>query len=328
MIGYTKNHPIYTESFEKQHERYLFFFDTGAKKPYGVLGYLRLHASLFHVDAANADYFFSLVTCPIVIECEGRPRNDFFTNRRIKEVFVESKWAGSSYLQTKKVKLLYPGINSNGKTGSVAKDKPVTICAVGHGGMVKGFDVVVRLFRELSRLHNIRLIIAGSFGHNFEYYPEISQEAYSHFFGDGFEVELKKDPRILFRPFKRKDLLATVYPEVDIYLHLSRLETFGFSILEALSNSLPVIGTRLHAIPEMVTHGYNGFLVDPFAFDINSIQWHNKAYEDARGHLEALITDDGLRREISLNAAKSAMSFSIDKKMDCLRKVYDNIITD
>lgn len=319
-------HPIYSESFEQKHKKYLFFFDNGTRRPWIVLGYLRRHASLFHVDAANADTFFSLVKCPIVIECEGMPRSEFFTNSKVKKVFVESRWAGSTYLEKQQVKLLYPGINMERRTVSATKTKPITICAVGYGGMVKGFDVVLRLFRDLGDTYGIKLILAGSFGHNYEHYPEITRKAYCHFFFSGIEDEVKKNAGILFRPFKRKELFTSVYPRADIYLHLSRLETFGFSVLEALSNGLPVIATKLHAIPEMVVHGYNGFLVDPFAFEINTVEWHNKAYEEAKGYLEMLISDEKLRREISLNARKSAMNFSIKRKMDCLETVYDRII--
>lgn len=47
----------------------------------------------------------------------------------------------------------------------------------------------------------------------------------------------------------------------DIYLQPSRTEGLSLSIMEALNYSLPVIGTRVGGIPEIVHEGENGYLL-------------------------------------------------------------------
>lgn len=48
----------------------------------------------------------------------------------------------------------------------------------------------------------------------------------------------------------------------DIYAHISLQEGFPISILEAMSVGKPIIATKVGGIPEMITHNYNGLLVE------------------------------------------------------------------
>jgi len=49
----------------------------------------------------------------------------------------------------------------------------------------------------------------------------------------------------------------------DIFLHHSRYESFGIGVLEAMSVGLPVIASCVGALPEIITEGYNGYLIPP-----------------------------------------------------------------
>jgi glycosyltransferase involved in cell wall biosynthesis len=54
----------------------------------------------------------------------------------------------------------------------------------------------------------------------------------------------------------------------DALVHPARWEGFGLALLEAMLSSLPVVATRVSAIPEIVADGETGLLVppdDPFA---------------------------------------------------------------
>ena len=49
----------------------------------------------------------------------------------------------------------------------------------------------------------------------------------------------------------------------DVFVHTSRWEGFGIVLLEAMLASLPVVATRVSAVPEVVVDGETGVLVEP-----------------------------------------------------------------
>jgi glycosyltransferase involved in cell wall biosynthesis len=49
----------------------------------------------------------------------------------------------------------------------------------------------------------------------------------------------------------------------DVFVHTSRWEGFGLVLLEAMLAGLPVVATRVSAVPEVVSEGETGFLLEP-----------------------------------------------------------------
>jgi glycosyltransferase involved in cell wall biosynthesis len=254
---------------------------------------------------------------------------DFFSDPDIQHVFVESRWAGAEFLQDERVTLLRPSV-AIPKVTTTRRSNPkrIVLLAVGHGGMVKGLDVVVRLYNTLKKDYPLRLVIAGSFGHNFEYYPEISREAFERANFETVQKELKCDPHVSVRGWRRSSLHSHVYPSADVYLHLSRLETFGYSVLEAMSHGLPVVATRLHAIPEMVHHGVTGWLVDPGTEDLNSTEWCSNVYDGALIATTQLIESSSLRRRFGEAGRRRVTdAYDIEFKRRELARVYERVLT-
>jgi len=56
--------------------------------------------------------------------------------------------------------------------------------------------------------------------------------------------------------------LAAAYAESDVVVVPSRYESYGFSIVDALSRGTPVISTRTGAAPDLILPGENGYLFD------------------------------------------------------------------
>ncbi len=49
----------------------------------------------------------------------------------------------------------------------------------------------------------------------------------------------------------------------DLFLLPSEVESFGLAALEAMACEVPVVATNTGGVPEVVTHGLDGYLVDP-----------------------------------------------------------------
>jgi len=57
--------------------------------------------------------------------------------------------------------------------------------------------------------------------------------------------------------------LHSLYHEADVYVQPSLYEPLGIAILEAMSMRKPVVATRVGGIPELITNGVEGLLVEP-----------------------------------------------------------------
>ncbi|RHW39299.1 N-acetyl-alpha-D-glucosaminyl L-malate synthase BshA [Lysinibacillus yapensis] len=86
--------------------------------------------------------------------------------------------------------------------------------------------------------------------------------------GDGPEKHRVLDS-IQTSPFKddvlflgKQENVAELFGISDLKLLLSENESFGLVLLEALACGVPGIGTNVGGIPEVVSHGENGFVVE------------------------------------------------------------------
>jgi glycosyltransferase involved in cell wall biosynthesis len=64
--------------------------------------------------------------------------------------------------------------------------------------------------------------------------------------------------------------LTRLYARASVFCVPTRLEPFGIVFIEAMMHRLPVIATRVGAIPEMVEEGVTGQLVEPR--DVNALE--------------------------------------------------------
>ncbi len=58
-----------------------------------------------------------------------------------------------------------------------------------------------------------------------------------------------------------REELVSIYQDADVFVFPSLCEGFGHVILEAMATGLPVIATEHTAGPDIITEGYNGFIV-------------------------------------------------------------------
>lgn len=72
--------------------------------------------------------------------------------------------------------------------------------------------------------------------------------------------ELKLDSDVLF--LGKQNNINELLAISDLTLLLSEKESFGLVLLEAMACGVPGIGTNIGGIPEVITHGETGYLVD------------------------------------------------------------------
>jgi glycosyltransferase involved in cell wall biosynthesis len=91
----------------------------------------------------------------------------------------------------------------------------------------------------------------------------------SPFYKDSYLMQLKHRlspdtaKRVTFvGPVAHSDVPA-YYGDADVYVNPSLYESFGMSIIEAMAAGVPVVATRGGAVPELISHGSTGLLVEP-----------------------------------------------------------------
>lgn len=97
-------------------------------------------------------------------------------------------------------------------------------------------------------------------------------------------------------PLDRSEV-AKRYRDADLFTLPSSAEAFGNVFAEALASGLPIVGSSIGGIPDLVEHGTNGFLVQPG--DVSALA----------GAIRYLADDPELRHEMAQrNRAKAEAS--------------------
>ncbi|WP_257351784.1 N-acetyl-alpha-D-glucosaminyl L-malate synthase BshA [Pseudalkalibacillus decolorationis] len=119
--------------------------------------------------------------------------------------------------------------------------------------------------------------------------------------GDGPEItvacrqskELGIDEDVLF--LGKQDNIADLFSISDLKLLLSEKESFGLVLLEAMACGVPVIGTNIGGIPEVIKDGETGFICEVGDIDeisekalllLEDQQMHTQMAENAIRHVQ------------------------------------------
>ncbi len=102
-------------------------------------------------------------------------------------------------------------------------------------------------------------------------------------------------PRIEFAGAVADSELARRYARADLFVAPSRFESFGLIYLEAMQHGVPVVGTAVGGVPEVVSDGVDGLLVPPGEAD---------ALAEA---LDRLMSDHDLRLRLG-DAARQSLA--------------------
>jgi glycosyltransferase involved in cell wall biosynthesis len=101
------------------------------------------------------------------------------------------------------------------------------------------------------------------------------------------------------------DEMPMVYRESDVFVLPSENETFGQVFTEAMSSGIPVIGTKVGGVPEIISDLYNGYLVEPNDSSILAQK------------IEILINDEQVRNNFIKAGLKTVSNkFTLEKQFD------------
>jgi glycosyltransferase involved in cell wall biosynthesis len=100
----------------------------------------------------------------------------------------------------------------------------------------------------------------------------------------------------------------------DIFVQPSLVEGFGMAALEAMAAGLPVVGTSVGGLPELIEDGWTGFLVPP----ANAMA--------LAGRLRDLLLDPDRRRAMgAAGQARVRQRFSAERMTAELAGIYDEL---
>jgi glycosyltransferase involved in cell wall biosynthesis len=189
------------------------------------------------------------------------------------------------------------GASVRGELGIDRSELVIGMISVLRGG--KGHDVAAAAVRRLlARFDGLRLLVAGDGPQR----PEI--EAQMSDLGD----------RVLFTGH-RPDV-DRILGALDVLIHPSVQEAFPTALLEAMRAGVPVVASNVGGIPEAVTDGETGFLIDapPTA-------------EALAAALEPLLIDPDLRRDVGRRArARFEAEFEVSHWLARLLPIYEQAI--
>ncbi len=119
----------------------------------------------------------------------------------------------------------------------------------------------------------------------------------------------------ILKMFKLHEM-PNVYRGSDIFVLPSENETFGQVFIESLASGVPVIGTKVGGIPEIISDSYNGYLIQP---DDSSILAQK---------IEKLLNSSNIRENF-IQAGKKTVEekFTSEKQFSNFHSMLVDIVT-
>lgn len=143
---------------------------------------------------------------------------------------------------------------------------------------------------------------------HFELVINDSWNAINSFLKD-YRIELPSNLTIWDR---QKDVLP-FYERASLVLNLSNrelcIETFGMTVLEAMTAGLPVIVPTVGGVADLVNNGVNGYKIDV------------QQLEEIKMRIISILTDDAIYGSLGRNAILLSQNYSYVKMIDSIERI-------
>lgn len=181
---------------------------------------------------------------------------------------------------------------------AISNDEKVIIHVSNFRGVKRVTDVV-KAFKYISEQIPARLLLVGDG-------PEMSKVT-------KLVDELQLRRKVLF--LGKQENLEELYSLSDLMLLLSEKESFGLVALEAMACGVPVIGTNVGGIPEVIVPGETGFICE-----LGDV-------EDIATHSVMILSDEKKHAQFSKNSISRVRDyFRADIIVDQYVEIYKSIL--
>jgi len=165
----------------------------------------------------------------------------------------------------------------------------------------KNVPTLLKAFYKLKKKYNIphNLVIIGKIGWKYQEIFRILKE-------------LKLQKYVILTGYVPRVDLPKFYSSADIFVYPSIYEGFGLPPLEAMACGCPVVTTNVSSLPEVV--GDAGIMVSPYDVEMLATAIYN------------VLTDDSLRKTLSIKGLNRAKKFSWKKTAEKTLEIYRKFI--
>ncbi len=238
--------------------------------------------------------FVYKILTPLIKVIWSRAGNVVSNSQGLRELALKSK-------PKQKIEVIYNGVDiEEFKPAAAAPGYEFQILCVSRLTKRKGIKYVIDAVKKLSEKYpRIKLKIVGEGNAK----KELIKQA----------QELLIEDRVEFTGLIPHDKLPEVYNSAQVFVLPSLNEGMSNTMLEAIAAGLPIIATDTGGTQELLKENINGFIVEP------------RNSEDIAKKIEALLTDNELRRKMALESRRRAERFSWKSVADKYLELYKNI---
>ncbi len=207
-----------------------------------------------------------------------------------------------------KIKIIPFGIDLNYfKPTEISKQIPQNTLVIGTVKSLEyvyGIDILIKAFKSLkenNKNKKIKLLIVGGGSKENEYKFLVEK------------LNIKDD--VEFTGKVTYDDVIKYHNAIDIFVNVSRNESFGVSVLEASACGNPVIATNVGGLPEVILKDETGILIESENIDetINAI--------------EKLLSDEPLRIKMGENGKRFVRKYyNFENNVEDTLAVYNQLI--
>jgi len=266
-----------------------------------------VHVTIF--NWLNFKYKFLLSKSDRII-CVSRAIKDVILQKRRSDFFIKIKEEKVSVIYDGREMegFLKPKVNNNFRREFHIKEEEYLVGLVGAIDKRKGQDIFIQAASEVVKgANNIKFVIIGD-----TYFGKEKELAFKSQIINLCK-ELNLQDKIIFTG-ARNDVKA-VLKELDLLVTPSLRDPLPGSIIEGMASGLPVIGTKVDGIPEIIGDDGAGILINP------------ENSEELKEGILRIMNDEKLSLRMGKIGRKRAIElFSLTKCIREIEKLYGTFL--